>query len=156
MILHSRRLKWKIPLLSCVRLNRSDVLYFDATGQVVFISRIFLSDSLKGWHKVYSLWKVYSITRWLIAWFLTPTLAVFQLYRGVNKLYIVGAYKTLRNQTFEIHCLFRWFLNNKRWLCNSKYSLGLMKWNNNHSNFLCYGWTTINFLALSLKIANIT
>jgi len=33
----------------------------------------------------------------MIDWCLTPTLAVFQLYRGVNKFYILNNYKTIRN-----------------------------------------------------------
>ena len=33
-----------------------------------------------------------------IDWCLTSTLAVFQLYRGVNKLYILDTYTTLRNK----------------------------------------------------------
>jgi len=37
----------------------------------------------------------------LIDWSLTPTLAVFQLYRDVNKCYInLDTYKTLRNKTY--------------------------------------------------------
>jgi len=34
----------------------------------------------------------------LIDWCLPPTLTVFQLYRGVNKFYILDTYKTLRNK----------------------------------------------------------
>jgi hypothetical protein len=29
-----------------------------------------------------------------------PTLAVFQLYRGVNKFYILDTYKILKNKTY--------------------------------------------------------
>jgi hypothetical protein len=31
-------------------------------------------------------------TYWLIDWCLTPTLAIFHLYRGVNKLYVQNKY----------------------------------------------------------------
>ena len=43
---------------------------------------------------------------WLIDWCLAPTLAVFQLYRGVNEYYInLDTYNTLRNKTGEVYSI---------------------------------------------------
>ena len=42
-----------------------------------------------------------NVIDWLIDWCLTPTLAVFQLYSGVDKYYInLDTYKTIRNKTY--------------------------------------------------------
>ena len=42
-----------------------------------------------------------STDNWLIDWCLTPTFALFKLYRDVNKLYIIIYTTTLRNKTYS-------------------------------------------------------
>ena len=48
------------------------------------LSFLFIIQNLKVW--ILSSWLI----DWLIDWCLTPTLAIFQLYRGVNKFYLIS------------------------------------------------------------------
>ena len=72
-------------MVFCVQLRWKMIVHFVDIGGIDYhhcLNFLFIIQNLKVW--ILSSWLI----DWLIDWCLTPTLAIFQLYRGVNKFYL--------------------------------------------------------------------